>query len=175
MVCRPRPAVVEYASRRPGPTAMAVAKPGPGSTRRGAPGAGAPSAPGLAPPSLENHLTSASVTVPPDATVVIGGLTLESVQNTIIKVPLLGDIPLLGQMFRDTNKSKQRATLYVFITPTIMRDPSFADLRLLTKGPMAAVRLDPEDQVPPPEPVKARILEPAPFRIETGAGNGVKP
>jgi type II secretory pathway component GspD/PulD (secretin) len=137
---------------------------------------GAPSAPGLAPPSLENHLASASVTVPPDATVVIGGLTLESVQNTIIKVPLLGDIPLVKHLFRDTNKSSQRATLYVFLTPTIMRDPNFADLRLLTRGPMAAVRLEPEVEVPPAEPISARILEPAPQRIETvPAGPSVKP
>ncbi|HYE02990.1 MAG TPA: secretin N-terminal domain-containing protein, partial [Phycisphaerales bacterium] len=82
---------------------------------------------GLQPPTQRNNISSASVTVPSDATIVVGGLTFEATQDTVIKVPLLGDIPLLGLLFRDTAKATQQTTLYVFITPKIMRDPSFAD------------------------------------------------
>ncbi len=125
---------------------------------------GSAAAAGLPPPSQENTITSASVTVPPDSTIVVGGLTLESTAKTIIKVPLLGDIPLVGQLFRDTRNSLQRTTLYVFITPTIMRDPNFADLRLLTQRPLAESNLKASDYIPPPEPVKMRILETPPPR-----------
>jgi general secretion pathway protein D len=71
----------------------------------------------------------------------------------------LGDIPLVGLLFRDTHNTGQKTTLYVFITPTIMRDPNFADLRLLTKGPMAESRIQSEDNLPRAEPVKMEFLD----------------
>jgi general secretion pathway protein D len=56
------------------------------------------------------------------ATVVLGGLIDEDVQQTESKVPLLGDIPVLGHLFRSTSSSKKKRNLMVFIRPTIMRD-----------------------------------------------------
>jgi len=56
------------------------------------------------------------------ATVVLGGLIDEDVQQTESKVPLLGDIPVLGHLFRSTSSSKKKRNLMVFIKPTIMRD-----------------------------------------------------
>ncbi len=56
------------------------------------------------------------------ATVVLGGLIDEDVQQSESKVPLLGDIPVLGHLFRSTNSSKKKRNLMVFIKPTIMRD-----------------------------------------------------
>jgi len=113
---------------------------------------------GLSPPRFENTISS-EVTVPPASTIVVGGLTLESSSNTVVKVPLLGDIPLVGLLFRDTHTNGQKTTLYVFITPTIMRDPNFADLRLLTKGPMAEANIQSEDNLPRAEPVKMEFLD----------------
>ncbi len=106
----------------------------------------------LPPPKQTNTINADSVTVPSDMTVIIGGLTFESKGNTVLKVPLLGDIPLFGHLFRDTNKAGTKRTLYVFLTPKIMRDPTFADLRLLTKGPMNLAGIDQE--IPEAEPVK---------------------
>lgn len=120
---------------------------------------GSAAAPGLPPPSFENRINS-EVTVPPESTIVVGGLTLTSTEDTVMKVPLLGDIPLVGLLFRDTKTRDQKTTLYVFITPTIMRDPNFADLRLLTKGPMNESHVYPDDNLPSPEPVKMELLEP---------------
>jgi type II secretory pathway component GspD/PulD (secretin) len=90
---------------------------------------------GIPPPKQENTVNSDSVTVPSDMTVVVGGLTLDSRRKTVIKVPLLGDIPIIGQLFKDDNKDDRKTTLYIFLTPRILRDQNFADLRLLTKGP----------------------------------------
>lgn len=55
-------------------------------------------------------------------TVVLGGLIDEDVQESESKIPLLGDIPVLGQLFRSTSSSKRKRNLMVFIRPTIMRD-----------------------------------------------------
>ena len=54
--------------------------------------------------------------------VVIGGLIDEDVQETESKVPLLGDIPVLGHLFRSTKSSKSKRNLMIFIKPTIIRD-----------------------------------------------------
>lgn len=56
------------------------------------------------------------------ATVVLGGLIDEDVQQSESKVPLLGDIPVLGALFRSTSSSKRKRNLMIFIKPTIMRD-----------------------------------------------------
>ncbi|MBU1436462.1 MAG: type II secretion system secretin GspD [Gammaproteobacteria bacterium] len=56
------------------------------------------------------------------ATVVLGGLIDEDVQESESKVPLLGDIPILGQLFRSTSTTKRKRNLMVFIRPTIMRE-----------------------------------------------------
>ena len=63
-----------------------------------------------------------SVMVRSGDTVVIGGLIDDDVQESISKVPLLGDIPLLGQLFRSTSSKKTKRNLMVFIRPTIVRD-----------------------------------------------------
>jgi general secretion pathway protein D len=55
-------------------------------------------------------------------TAIIGGLLQDSDTLTINKVPLLGDIPVLGYLFRDERTDKQKANLIIFITPTIVRD-----------------------------------------------------
>jgi general secretion pathway protein D len=53
--------------------------------------------------------------------VVLGGLIDEDVQESVSKVPLLGDIPILGHLFRSTNTTKRKRNLIVFIRPTIVR------------------------------------------------------
>jgi general secretion pathway protein D len=54
--------------------------------------------------------------------VVLGGLIEEDVQSETQKVPLLGDIPLLGRLFRTDGESLVKRNLLVFIRPTIIRD-----------------------------------------------------
>ncbi len=87
---------------------------------------------------------NAHVTIPADTTVVVGGLNVDFNRLTKVQVPLLGDIPIIGLLFQDRNVSKRHTTLYIFLTPRILRDPTFADLRLLTRGPQAEVELGTE-------------------------------
>jgi general secretion pathway protein D len=56
------------------------------------------------------------------ATVVLGGLIDEDVQESVQKVPLLGDIPFIGHLFKSTTTSTRKRNLMVFIRPTIIRD-----------------------------------------------------
>lgn len=55
-------------------------------------------------------------------TIVLGGLIDEDVQESVAKVPLLGDIPILGHLFKSTTTNKRKRNLMVFIRPTIIRD-----------------------------------------------------
>ncbi|NMP30432.1 type II secretion system secretin GspD [Thalassotalea sp. M1531] len=55
-------------------------------------------------------------------TVILGGLIDEDVQESEQKVPLLGDIPILGHLFKSTGNSVRKRNLMVFLRPTIIRD-----------------------------------------------------
>ena len=54
--------------------------------------------------------------------VVLGGLINEEVQESIQKVPFLGDIPILGHLFKSSSSKKTKKNLMIFIKPTIIRD-----------------------------------------------------
>ena len=62
--------------------------------------------------------------------IVLGGLISDDVQESERKVPLLGDIPLLGRLFKSTTTSRSKKNLVVFLKPTIVRD--VADMQLIT-------------------------------------------
>ena len=55
-------------------------------------------------------------------TIVLGGLIRDDLSETVRKVPILGDIPLLGVLFRSTSKSHNKQNLMVFLRPTILPD-----------------------------------------------------
>jgi len=57
---------------------------------------------------------------------VLGGLIDDQLRDTVSKVPLLGDIPLLGWLFRSHNTSKEKQNLMVFMRPSILRDAGAA-------------------------------------------------
>jgi general secretion pathway protein D len=62
-----------------------------------------------------------TVTVADGEIIVLGGLLDDNERRTIEKVPLLGDIPLIGELFRSRGKSRVKTNLMVFIRPTILR------------------------------------------------------
>jgi type II secretory pathway component GspD/PulD (secretin) len=79
------------------------------------------------------------VMIPSGHTLVLGGMIQDDVSRSSIKVPLLGDIPVLGFLFRSDNNSRQKSNLIIFITPTIVQDSDFTPTKtdyLKTKPPM---------------------------------------
>ncbi len=65
------------------------------------------------------------VMIPSGNTLVLGGLIQDDVRESNTKVPVLGDIPVLGYLFRADSKSRQKANLIIFITPSIVGDTDF--------------------------------------------------
>ena len=68
-----------------------------------------------------------TVLVEDGQTLVLGGLIDDQVNDTRDKVPFLGDIPLLGSLFRYRTNSQAKRNLMVFLHPTILRNPESAD------------------------------------------------
>jgi len=87
-------------------------------------------------------------------TVVIGGLMASQKTDVRSKVPILGDIPLLGAAFRRTTKETEKTELLIFLTPYIVETPG--KLGALSRQETAGLKLTPEAF--PPDQVE-RFLE----------------
>ena len=87
--------------------------------------------PALPPPRQQNLLTSTAV-VPDGYTVVAGGVEVESGSAASSRVPLLGDLPLLGALFRSDSQSRTRTRHFVFLRCNILRG-GFEELRHLSR------------------------------------------
>lgn len=74
-------------------------------------------------PTKERSIKT-SVVTRDGQTVVLGGLMEDKMGTDKSKIPLLGDIPILGNLFRRTHLEKQKVNLLVFITPHVVKDPS---------------------------------------------------
>jgi type II secretory pathway component GspD/PulD (secretin) len=65
------------------------------------------------------------VVIPSGNTLVMGGLISDTTTKSFTKVPILGDLPGIGMVFRRDSKSRNKANLLIFITPTIVQDADF--------------------------------------------------
>ncbi|WP_425603955.1 type II secretion system secretin GspD [Luteimonas kalidii] len=113
--------------------------------------------------------------------VALGGLLDQADRNTVSKVPLLGDIPIVGQLFRHRSRSRDKTNLMVFIRPTIVR--STADAQAMSANrygymrsqlPVVGERENALDELvrdylrttppamPPPAPTTAPTTAPVP-------------
>ncbi|SVB22222.1 uncharacterized protein METZ01_LOCUS175076, partial [marine metagenome] len=75
---------------------------------------------------INNRSASTSVSVQDGQTVVIGGLISTEDDERVTKIPLLGDIPYIGQIFRKTKKKRVRSELLVILTPHVINEPGEA-------------------------------------------------
>jgi len=76
--------------------------------------------PGFYQPIFSVREVSTEVTVRSGETIVMGGLTREEKRNVNDRVPFLGDIPLLGRLFRTKGESSQKRTLLIFVTARLV-------------------------------------------------------
>jgi len=83
-----------------------------------------PSAEGIQSADLITNKRSIKTTILADdgQTIVLGGLIQDDVKKSVAKVPILGDIPVLGYLFRASSNSKVKRNLLVFLRPTLLRD-----------------------------------------------------
>lgn len=75
-------------------------------------------------PSIDTRSVETQVLVADGQTVVLGGIYETERRETTKKVPLLGDIPFLGALFRSTQRIDNKAELLIFVTPRILEDGS---------------------------------------------------
>jgi general secretion pathway protein D len=75
-------------------------------------------------PNINKRSANTVVVTPDGQPVVIGGLIANEKSSNDSKIPILGDIPLLGQLFRFSAKSNQKSELLIFLTPHIVQMPS---------------------------------------------------
>jgi general secretion pathway protein D len=83
---------------------------------------------GAIPPPKTTRTIDTVVNVPDGDTMVIGGIIVDNASKASDRVPWFADIPLIGWLFRRDQTTKDRTSLYFFVTPHIMRDREFADL-----------------------------------------------
>ncbi|MCF9033525.1 type IV pilus secretin PilQ family protein [Acinetobacter nectaris] len=72
--------------------------------------------------AIDTNTLQTNVLVNNGETVVLGGLYENSTSNNVSKVPLLGDIPGLGNLFKNRTRTEQKRELLIFITPRIVND-----------------------------------------------------
>ena len=78
-------------------------------------------APGVSVPLINRRKTETQVLMREGERLVIGGVTQSVQQNTVRKVPLFGDIPVLGWLFKQRENFETGRELVVFVTPTILK------------------------------------------------------
>ncbi|QRO00501.1 type II secretion system secretin GspD [Archangium violaceum] len=86
-------------------------------------------------PTTSKRSAKTTVVAKDQETVVIGGIMQDRTIESVVKVPILGDVPLLGHLFRDTTTRKTKTNLLLFLTPYIIREQS--DFRRIFERKMA--------------------------------------
>jgi type IV pilus assembly protein PilQ len=71
--------------------------------------------------AINTKQITTKVLVENGGTVVIGGIYVQTQSNAVTKIPLLGDIPFIGHLFRQTTKEDEKRELLIFVTPRILR------------------------------------------------------
>jgi len=94
--------------------------------------------------SFSTRSANTRVAVLDGQTIVIGGLIEDSVTNNVQKIPLLGDIPIAGHLFRRTEKIKEKKELLIFLTPIVAKEPKL--LTSISEAERSRSNLDKDKQ-----------------------------
>jgi general secretion pathway protein D len=112
-------------------------------------------------PIVNQREADTVVSVKNGETIILGGIIRNSVSSTSNKVPILGDIPLLGQLFRTNSKISNKTELLVLLTPRIVKDEDEArQLRLDQTTKLSQLNQDALNKAIPPENTKTEVKEP---------------
>jgi general secretion pathway protein D len=116
----------------------------------------------LARPTTLKRTIDTTVLVKNKSTIVIGGLIDNQVSVSEWKVPFLGDIPLLGWLFKSEGKSTEKTNLYIFLTPVVVKSTQEAEelykkkadhienIRIKIENKADSIKLYPQEERPLP-------------------------
>ncbi|MFO0826740.1 MAG: secretin N-terminal domain-containing protein [Phycisphaerales bacterium] len=110
--------------------------------------------PSLPPPRQQNALQSV-VTIPDGFTVAIGGLEIRQDTKATTQVPLLGDVPIVGEAFKSRSTTDNRTRFYVFLRADVLRRGGFEDLKYVSGATLAEAGA-PDVDAPAVEPLLIR-------------------
>jgi len=103
-------------------------------------------------PSARQQNSVASVAQIPDGfTVIVGGFELKTESEDETRVPLLGQVPLVGELFKSRTKTNDRTRFFAFIRANVMRGSAFEELKYISSKDTAASNVD--DGWPEVEPL----------------------
>jgi type II secretory pathway component GspD/PulD (secretin) len=121
-------------------------------------------APGIFAPVIDSRSADTVVVTPDGQTVIIGGLMQKSKLQSESKIPILGDIPILGNLFKHKMRSDSKTELIIFLTPHIVMAPS--QLAALTAAERTQMEMAPKAFT---EQDLNRFLEGLPRQDKNGA------
>ncbi len=81
-----------------------------------------PQAGGGSVPAIDTKNVVTQIQVANGDTAVIGGIYDEDIENSVTQVPFLGNLPILGYLFKTTNTTSTKTELLIFLTPRIVKD-----------------------------------------------------
>jgi general secretion pathway protein D len=101
-------------------------------------------------PTVATRSAQATIRVADGQTVILGGIISDTTNRSIKKVPLLGDLPLLGNLFRRSTVTTKKSELLVFLTPKVVRTPEEASALTRSEQEKSVVPLpkSPEQAAP---------------------------
>jgi type IV pilus assembly protein PilQ len=82
------------------------------------------------PPTINHRSLNSTIVVKDGETIVLGGLIEESETETRSQIPLLGSIPILGNLFSSTKKSDRKSELIIYVTPHISYGEGFQNVAI---------------------------------------------
>jgi general secretion pathway protein D len=129
-------------------------------------------------PTTNKRSIESNVLVDDGSIVVLGGLLQDDYSLSQDKIPVLGDVPLVGGLFRNENRSRRKTNLMVFLRPVVVRDAAESDS--LTQDRYEAIRALQQNIQPAPSTVMngvsgAPVLPPMPVPApRKDAGGGIQ-
>ena len=99
-------------------------------------------------PTTDKSAIETTVVVDDGAIMVLGGLLKDEYEGTVSKVPYLGDIPVIGNLFRADNRTRTKSNLMVFLRPVVIRTQQAADA--ITLDRYDAIRAQQKESQPTP-------------------------
>ncbi len=116
-------------------------------------------------PTLTKRLLRNTVLAENGRTVALGGLIRSDTEETVSKVPLLGDIPFLGWLFKSKSNTEKKTNLLIFITPRIINDAEdLAQVTRHAKNQMDQFKEGNSAPLIPPDIPKASDIDPSSLR-----------
>lgn len=123
-------------------------------------------------PTTTKRTIESNVLVDDGSIIVIGGLLTDAYSNSVEKIPVLGDIPVVGNLFKNQIRSRNKVNLMVFLRPVILRDNAAGEAltydRYESMRTLQQQRLQPDNNLMLRAVPDSSVLEPLPVR----PGNG---